>query len=60
MYKENKKITDKKRENPLCYKARACVLLKDFTCKKHKGGKLDAKWVGPYIIQKKCTRGYTR
>ena len=47
---------DKKRANPLCYKAGAFVLVKDFTHKKCKGGKLDAKCVGPYVIQKKCTQ----
>ena len=30
----------------------AVVLKKDFLRKKRKGGKLDAKWVGPYKIAK--------
>lgn len=55
--KKQKDYYDRKRANPLCYKAGALVLVKDFTRKKRKGGKLDAKWVGPYVIQKKCTRG---
>ena len=46
-----------KRAKPLCYKVGALVLVKDFTRKKHKGGKLDPKWIGPYIIQKKLSRG---
>ena len=33
------------------------MLVKDFTRKKRKGGKLDPKWLGPYVIQKKVSRG---
>ena len=54
--KKQKDYYDKNRANPLCYKAGALVLVKDFTRKKCKGGKLDAKWIG-HVIQKKCTRG---
>ena len=55
--KKQKDYYDRKRANPLCYKSGALVLVKDFTQKKRKGGKLDAKWVGLYVINKKCTRG---
>ena len=32
-------------------------MVKDFTRKKCKGGKLYPKWIGPYTIQKKLSRG---
>lgn len=34
------------------------VLKKDFLRKKRKGGKLDAKWVGPYIIHSVLGKGF--
>ena len=46
--RKQKDYYDKKRANPLCYKTGAFVLVKDYTRKKRKGGKLDAKWVGLY------------
>ena len=55
--KKQKEHYDKKRAKPLCYNTGAIVLVKDFTRKKRKGGKLDPKWVGPYVIQKKLSRG---
>lgn len=55
--RKQKKHYDTKRAKPLCYKTGALVLVKDFTRKKRKGGKLDPKWIGPYVIQKKLTRG---
>ena len=33
------------------------VLLKDFTRKKRKGGKLDMKWTGPYLVKKHVGKG---
>ena len=41
--KKQKEHHDKKRAKPLCYNTGAIVLVKDFTQKKHKGGKLDLK-----------------
>ena len=35
----------------------ATVLKKDFLRKKRKGGKLDNKWIGPYIITGALGRG---
>ena len=54
--RKQKQHYDKKRARPICYKIGALVLVKDFTRKKRKGGKLDPKWLGPYIIQKKLSR----
>ena len=38
----------------------AVVLKKDFRRKKRKGGKLDAKWTGPYKVAKSLGRGLYR
>ena len=34
------------------------MVKKDFLRKKRKGGKLDPKWVGPYIITAKLSKGF--
>ena len=34
------------------------MLKKDFVRKKRRGGKLDPKWVGPYIITAKHSKGF--
>ncbi len=39
------------------YKIGAKVLLKDLLRKKRKGGKLDTKWLGPFVIRKKLGKG---
>ena len=36
----------------------AKLVKKDFLLKKSKGGKLDPKWVGPYIITAKLRKGF--
>ena len=35
-----------------------CMVKKDFVRKKRRGGKLDPKWVGPYIITAKLSKGF--
>ncbi len=39
------------------YKIGAKVLLKDLLRKKRKGGKLDTKWLGPFVIRKNLGKG---
>ena len=41
---------------PHCLKL--VMVKKDFLWKKRKGGKLDPKWVGPYIITAKFSKGF--
>ena len=45
--KKQKEQYDSKHSKPEVYSIGACVWKKDFTCKKHAGGKLDSKWVDP-------------
>ena len=47
----------RKEQSHCATKVRALVLVKDFKRKKRKGGKLDLRWIGPYVIQKRLTRG---
>ena len=45
--------------DPHCLKlVLAKVVKKDFLRKKRKGGKLDPKWVGPYIITAKFSKRF--
>ena len=41
---------DRRRANPKVYTVGSKVLKKDFLRKKRKGGKMDAKYIGPYVI----------
>ena len=41
---------DCKHSNPHVFAVGSVVLKKDFTRKKHAGGNLDRKWLGPYKI----------
>ena len=52
-----KKAYDRKRHNPETFKAGALVLRKDMKRKKRAGGKLDFKWLGPYMIVQSMGRG---
>ena len=54
---KQKEYYDRKRANPGAYKVGAKVLKKDFLRKKRKGGKMDARFLGPYIITKDLGRG---
>ena len=40
------------------YQVGALVLKKDFRRKKRKGGKLDDRWLGPYMISKDLGKGF--
>ena len=57
---QQKKIYDRKHNVPEVFKIGNVVLKKDFTRKKRKGGKLDAKWLGPYCIIGALGRGLYR
>ena len=55
--KKQKKDYDKRRHCPETFMVGAMVLKKDMTRKKRKGGKLDAKWTGPFEIIASLGRG---
>ena len=54
---KQKHYYDIKHSKPCVYDVGAKVLLKDFRRKKRKGGKLDLKWIGPFIIKKSMGKG---
>ena len=47
--KKQKMYYDMKHGAASCFKVGSRVFLKDFTRKKRKGGKLDNRWLGPYM-----------
>ena len=55
--KKQKETYDRKRAIVTPHAVGTFVLVKDFTRKKRKGGKLDQKWLGPYKIEKTLPRG---
>ncbi len=57
---KQKEVYNRKHSNPEVYQVGGYVLKKDFLRKKRKGGKLDHKWVGPYIIVANLGRGLYR
>ena len=54
---KQKKQYDKKHAVPSAFRVGVRVLRKDFTRKKRRGGKMDSKWLGPYMIVKDLGRG---
>ena len=58
--KRQKERYDRKHSNPEVFAVGALVLKKDFTRKKHAGGKLDYRWTGPYRISCALGRGLYR
>ena len=54
---KQKELYDRKHANPKVYQVGSKVLKKDFAHKKRKGGKMDAKFVGPFIITKSLGKG---
>ena len=55
--KKQKIDFDKKHAKPHLFKQGQQVLKKDFMRKKRRGGKLDTRYLGPYIISKVLGRG---
>ena len=55
--KKQKEHYDRKHSKPGAYQAGTKVLMRDFTRKKRKGGKMDPKWRGPYSITKCLGKG---
>ena len=54
---KQKKYYDEKFGASSCFRVGSTVLKKDFTRKKRKGGKLDYRWQGPYIITAALGKG---
>ena len=54
---KQKKYFDQKHGAEACFKVGATVLKRDFTRKKHLGGKLDYCWEGPFVITAVLGRG---
>ena len=57
---KQKHYYDLKHATPSSYSSGMRVLLKDFTRKKRKGGKLDSRWTGPYIVSQNLGKGLFR
>ena len=54
---KQKELYDRKHAKPELFAKGQLVLKKDFTRKKRKGGKLDSKFLGPYVIVKALKKG---
>ena len=54
---KQKRNYDQKHNVAECFGVGSTVLLKDFNRKKHKGGKLDFRWQGPFVIVSSLGRG---
>ena len=54
---KQKRIYDRKHNNPPHFAIGSLVLKKDFLRKKRAGGCLDHRWVGPYKITKDVGKG---
>jgi hypothetical protein len=55
---KQREVYNRKHSNPSKFVIGTSVLKKDFMRKKRKGGKLDHKWLGPYVIAKDLGRGF--
>lgn len=58
--KKQKELYDRKHSKPEVFSIGALVWKKDFTRKKRAGGKLESKWLGPYMITHSMGRGLYR
>ena len=54
---KQKRNYDQKHNVAECFGVGSTVLLKDFSRKKRKGGKLDFRWQGPFVITSSLGRG---
>ena len=54
---KQKQNFDRRHANPKAYQIGTKVLKKDFTRKKRKGGKMDCRYVGPFVITKSLGKG---
>ena len=55
--KKQKEHYDLKHGAASCFSIGSVILKKDFTRKKRKGGKLDYRWQGPYVISASHGKG---
>ena len=55
--KKKKKYYDLKHGAVACFNVGSVVLKKDFTRRKRKGGKMDYRWLGPYVISASLGKG---
>ena len=55
--KKKKKYYDLKHGAVTCFNVGSVVLKKDFTRRKRKGGKMDYRWLGPYVISASLGKG---
>ena len=55
--KKQKKYYDLKHGAVTCFNVGSVVLKKDFTQRKRKGGKMDYRWLGPYVISASLGKG---
>ena len=58
--RKQKEHYDLKHGADSCFSVGTVVLKKDFTRKKRKGGKLDYRWQGPYVICASVGKGFLR
>ena len=54
---KQKQLYDEKHSKPDCFQVGQQVLKKDFTRRKRKGGKLDHRFLGPFVIKQQLSRG---
>ena len=57
---KQKQYYDKKHGAASCFTTGAVVLKKDFRRKKRRGGKIDKRWQGPYVITASHGKGLFR
>lgn len=56
---KQKEYYDLKHSAASCFKVGSLVFKKDFQQKKRKGGKLDYRWQGPYVIKALLGKGFS-